>query len=144
MSQFSQDADWVAVPIAKFSHNTSPYGTRTFTWNHVNDRSDLFLTIRKNQVVDSTGNLAVRVLMLVSGGTIIFVLLASIATQLSLIIRQEEQDLTELVKFCDRFDASTGVDAPVDVVIKTPFLAMKFPKGVHTVFPFLETAIDGH
>lgn len=76
MSQLSsqiQDPDWVSVPIVKFSHNTSPYGTKSFVWVHVNTRNDLDLVIRNARVVDDYGNYQDRILMKITGGAEVLV-----------------------------------------------------------------------
>ena len=46
---------------------------------------------------------------------------------------QESQDLTKLVQYCNAFSPSSGEAHPVDVVVKSPFLAMKYPKTAQTV-----------
>ncbi|KAH6679669.1 hypothetical protein B0J14DRAFT_696905 [Halenospora varia] len=112
-----QDPIWTPISIAKFSHNTCPYGTRTFTWTHIGERSDLDLVFRSARVIDGLGNYAERLVMQVSAG----------AEQL------EYQDLGELVKFAKEYDSSSGAEHPVQIVIKSPFLAMRYPKTTNTV-----------
>ncbi len=76
MSQLSsqfQDPNWLSVPIWKFSHNTSPYGTRSFAWVHINNRTDLDLVIRNARVVDDYGNYQDRILMTITGGAEVLV-----------------------------------------------------------------------
>lgn len=71
MSQvFSQalDPDWVSLSIVKFSHNTSAYGTRTYTWNHISSRNDLDFVIRNARYVDGDAKNGTRVIMKVSAG----------------------------------------------------------------------------
>lgn len=71
MSQISSqglDPDWVSLSIVRFSHNTSPYGTRTYTWNHVNTRGDLDFVVRNARYFDEQGNHGTRVIMKVSAG----------------------------------------------------------------------------
>jgi hypothetical protein len=46
---------------------------------------------------------------------------------------QETQDLGQLVLLCREFDPATGTDYPVDVVVKSPFMAMRYPKTINTV-----------
>jgi hypothetical protein len=46
---------------------------------------------------------------------------------------QENQDLGHLVQFCQEFDLSTGAEHPVQVVVKCPFMAMRYPKTTNTV-----------
>lgn len=41
---------------------------------------------------------------------------------------QEEQDLSELVDMTNSFSQAAGVE-PVQIVIKSPLLAMRYPKG---------------
>jgi hypothetical protein len=76
MSQLSsqvQDPNWVSVPVAKFSHNNSPYGTKSFIWIHINHRNDLDFVIRNARVVDDYGNFQDRILMKVTGGAEVLV-----------------------------------------------------------------------
>ncbi len=76
MSQLSsqaQDPNWVSVPIMKFSHNTSPYGTKTFVWDHVNHRNDLDLVIRNARAVDDYGSYQDRILIKITGGAEVLV-----------------------------------------------------------------------
>jgi hypothetical protein len=72
MSQASSqihDSNWVSLPIVKFSHNTSPYATRNFVWNHVGARNDLDFIVRDMRVIDDQGNYTNRVLMKITAGT---------------------------------------------------------------------------
>lgn len=64
-----QGPNWVSIPIAKFSHNTSHYATRNFVWNHVGARNDLDFNVRDMKVVDEHGNYANRVFMRITAGT---------------------------------------------------------------------------
>jgi hypothetical protein len=71
MSQLSslvQDPNWISIPFAKFSHNTSPYGTRNFIWSHVSQRNDLDLIVRNDRVVDEYGNYSNRVVLKITAG----------------------------------------------------------------------------
>ncbi|CZR52372.1 uncharacterized protein PAC_02249 [Phialocephala subalpina] len=120
MSQTSSqalDPDWVSLSIVKFSHNTSPYGTKTYTWSHISTRPDLDIVIRNARCVDEQGKHDTRVIMKVSAGADVM----------------ETQDLLELVRFCQQFNPSTGAEHPVEIAIKSPFLAMRYPKTVNTV-----------
>jgi hypothetical protein len=58
---------------------------------------------------------------------------AEFATENTLTHDQETQDLGQLVSFCQEFDPATGVEHPIDIVVKSPFMAMKYPKAVNTV-----------
>jgi len=74
MSQISsQDPNWVSIPIAKYSHNTSPYGTRHFVWNHVGVRNDLDFIVRDTRVIDENGNYANRIVMKITAGADVLV-----------------------------------------------------------------------
>jgi len=74
MSQISsQDPYWVSVPIAKYSHNTSPYSTRRFVWNHVGVRNDLDFIVRDTRVIDENGNYANRIVMKITAGADVLV-----------------------------------------------------------------------
>lgn len=76
MSQISSQSlgpDWVSVSIAKFSHNTSPYGTKTYTWNHISTRNDLDFVIRNARCVDEEGKQDTRIIMKVTAGAEIIV-----------------------------------------------------------------------
>jgi hypothetical protein len=71
MSQVSsqgQDLNLVSISFAKFSHNTSLYGSRNFIWNHIGQRDDLDLIIRNTRLIDEYGNYATRVLMKITAG----------------------------------------------------------------------------
>jgi hypothetical protein len=46
---------------------------------------------------------------------------------------QESQDLAELVRYCRESDPSSRAENPVDVVVKNPFIAMRYPKAIGTV-----------
>lgn len=76
MSQFYSQAPGphsISVPIAKFSHNITPCGTKSFVWTHINNRKDLDLVIRNASVVDDCGNYQDCILMKVTGGAEILV-----------------------------------------------------------------------
>ena len=62
------DPNWLSIPFAKFSHNSSPYGTRYFTWNHVGARNDLDFVLRNTRVADENGNFHTRILMKINAG----------------------------------------------------------------------------
>ena len=47
-----QDPTWLSIPFAKFSHDTSPNGTRKIPWIHVAARNDLDFNIRNVRVED--------------------------------------------------------------------------------------------
>lgn len=69
----AQDANWVSIPFAKFSHNTSPYGTRNITWSHVNYRSDLDLVVRNTRVTDDYGIHSTKFIMKITAGAEVLV-----------------------------------------------------------------------
>lgn len=78
MSQISsqaqtQEPNWVSIPFAKYSHNSSPIGTRNFIWNHVGLRNDLDFIVRDTRVIDETGNYANRIVMKITVGADILV-----------------------------------------------------------------------
>lgn len=84
MSQLSQiqDPNWVSIPLAKFSHNTCPYGTTSFVWVHVQNKNDLDLVIRKARVVNSLGNYEEQIGMKVASRAEILVrILLNLLTQ---------------------------------------------------------------
>ncbi|KAF4637206.1 hypothetical protein G7Y89_g877 [Cudoniella acicularis] len=112
-----QDPVWASISIAKFSHNTCPYGTRTFTWTHVGERNDLDLVFRSVRVVDDQGNFTERLFLKITAGAELL----------------ESQDLGALVKSEKEYDPLSGVEHPVQVVVKCPFLAMRYPKNTNTV-----------
>ena len=62
------DPTWLSIPFAKFSHNSCPYGTRNFTWNHVGARNDLDFILRHTRVADENGNFHMRILMKINAG----------------------------------------------------------------------------
>lgn len=62
------DPDLISLSVAKFSHNTSPYGTRTYTWNHISTRSDLLFVIRNARCIDEQGKQETRVIMKIAAG----------------------------------------------------------------------------
>jgi hypothetical protein len=62
------ESNLVSVPFVKFSHNTSPYGSRNFIWNHIGQRDDLNLIIQNNRVIDGQGNYAPRVMLKITAG----------------------------------------------------------------------------
>ena len=78
MSQVSsqvQDPNWASIPFAKFSHNTSQFGTRNFVWNHAGARNDLDLIVRSVRLVDEQGNYSSRIVLKVTAGAEILVCL---------------------------------------------------------------------
>ncbi|KAG0645858.1 hypothetical protein D0Z07_7961 [Hyphodiscus hymeniophilus] len=120
MSQSSSqalDPSWVSVSFAKFSHNSSPYGARNFTWHHVGSRNDLDVVLRNTRLVDENGNFCNRLFMKISAGS----------------EELEQQDLYELLQYLQAFDPSSGGECPVQVVVKSPFLAMRYPKSANIV-----------
>ena len=64
----AKSLDWIVVPIAKFSHNSCPVGTRNFVWNHVSLREDMDIVFQTSRMVDDLGNLANRVVMKITAG----------------------------------------------------------------------------
>jgi hypothetical protein len=46
---------------------------------------------------------------------------------------QETQDLAELARYFRESDPSSRAENPVDVVVKNPFIAMRYPKSISTV-----------
>lgn len=60
------------IPIAKFSHNTCPVGTRHFTWTHTL-RSDLDFTLQEVRVVDELGRRRAGVVLTIAAGAEVFV-----------------------------------------------------------------------
>ncbi|RKF55437.1 hypothetical protein OnM2_089030 [Erysiphe neolycopersici] len=117
MSSQIQDPIWASFPLVKFSHHTGPNGIRSYTWTHINYRNDLEFTLRDVRLVDENGNYETRAWMRVTGGVEVL----------------ESQDLSQLVKFCQEFSSPTAGEHPIDTVIKSPFLAMKYPKTTETV-----------
>lgn len=63
-----------SISIAKFSHNTCPYGTQNFVWTHVANRNDLDFIVRRTRVVDEHGNFNERLVMKISAGAELLVL----------------------------------------------------------------------
>jgi hypothetical protein len=68
LSSLDQDPKWISAPIARFSHNTSPYATKSFVWTHVNNRKDMSFVIRNSRVVDDYGNFQDLILMKIVAG----------------------------------------------------------------------------
>jgi hypothetical protein len=62
-----------AIPITRFSYNTSPLNTRTFTWAHVKDRTDLGLVLQEVQTIDNIGRQRAGVFMRIMAGTEVMV-----------------------------------------------------------------------
>lgn len=72
--------------------------------------------------------------MKVTGGAEVLVWeLVHLAAEATLTHGQETQDLGQLVTFCREFDPASGSEYPVDIVVKSPFMAMRYPKTVNTV-----------
>ncbi|POS85493.1 hypothetical protein EPUL_001989 [Erysiphe pulchra] len=117
MSSQIPDPVWASFPLVKFSHHTGPNGTRSYTWTHINYRNDLEFTLRDVRVVDENGNYETRAWMKITGGVEVL----------------ESQDLSQLVNFCQEFSSPTAGEHPIDTVVKSPFLAMKYPKTTETV-----------
>jgi len=126
-------ASSTTIPLAKFSHATCPPGARTFTWTHIGQRDDLSLVFCGARLVDRHGNLADRLLMKINAGAELLVRsMISVAEQLQLTCSgQETQDLGDLINYSREFDQSSGGEHPVQVVVRCPFLAMRYPKN-HT------------
>ncbi|KAH8601345.1 hypothetical protein B0O99DRAFT_667754 [Bisporella sp. PMI_857] len=112
MSQ-TPESTWACLPIVKFSHNSCPVGVRNFIWNHIGLRNDMDFVIQNAQVVDGLGNVATRVVLKVVAG----------ADTLEL------QDLGELIKICRDNMQPSGAEHPVQVVTRSPFLAMRYPQA---------------
>ncbi|KAE9380722.1 hypothetical protein N431DRAFT_395907 [Stipitochalara longipes BDJ] len=74
------------------------------------------LVIRNSRVVDDHGNYQDRILMKITAGVELL----------------ETQDLGQLVTYCQDFDPTTGKERPVDIVVKSPFMAMRYPKTINT------------
>jgi hypothetical protein len=79
MSQVSQaqDANWAAVPVAKFSHSTLPIGAQNITWTHLNNRNDIDLVIRSTQVFDGAPHHLPQILMNITVGVEVLVRISS-------------------------------------------------------------------
>ncbi|RDL37044.1 uncharacterized protein BP5553_04477 [Venustampulla echinocandica] len=101
-----------ALPFAKFSHATCAYDVSTFTWCHVSGRDDLRLVFHAGGTVDKHGNHVESLVMDIHAGAELL----------------ESQDLGELVELSKGFGSSTEPARPVQVVIKCPCLAMRYPK----------------
>lgn len=133
VSQFA-DPNWVSLSIVKFSHNTCPYGSKTYVWSHVANRKDLDFVVRNVSIVDDHGNYQDRILMKISAGVQVLVCqTAHMVSGLQLTHDQETQDLCQLVTYCRQFDPAGGAEHPVEIVVKSPFMAMRYPKTVNTV-----------
>ena len=79
LSSHAQDPTWVSVPIAKFSHNTSPYGVKSFVWTHIDHRKDMSLVIRNSRIVDEDGNFQDRTVMKITAGAELLVCSIAVA-----------------------------------------------------------------
>ncbi|KAI1006409.1 hypothetical protein K3495_g1815 [Podosphaera aphanis] len=117
MSSRIPSLNFATLPLLKFSHHTGPYGTRSHTWTHISHRNDLNFVLRDVRLIDDFGNYDTRRWMKVTGGFEIL----------------ESQDLSQLVKFSQEHSSSSGSDHPIEIVVKAPFLAMKYPKTKITV-----------
>ncbi|KAG9241257.1 hypothetical protein BJ878DRAFT_428510 [Calycina marina] len=105
--------DWVVVPLAKFSHNTCSAGTRNIVWSHVSLRDDLDIVFQNSKFVDGFGNVVNRIIMKITAGSELL----------------ETQDLGDLVRICRSMPETTaGADHPVQIVVKSPFLAVRYPQ----------------
>ncbi|CAG8959027.1 hypothetical protein HYFRA_00012187 [Hymenoscyphus fraxineus] len=109
----SQDPNCTTIPFAKFSHVTCASGVTSFTWTHVGERDDLNLVFYSVRQFDDNGNRNERLYMKITAGAELL----------------ESQDLGDLVRIWKQHDPSKGGDTPIQVVIKCPFLAMRFPKS---------------
>jgi hypothetical protein len=120
---------WVVIPIAKFSHNLSPSNVKNFTWSHISHRNDLDLVLQNVRVVDDVGNRRDGIIMKITAGADVMVSHPP-QSLLNLFpdIIQETQELGELVDIHREYTPCLGSEHPVEVVIKDPFLAMRYPK----------------
>lgn len=67
------DPNLVSIPFIKFSHNTSPCGSRNFIWNHIGQRDDLDLVIQNSEIIDEQGNYATRITLKITAGVEVLV-----------------------------------------------------------------------
>lgn len=75
MSQLSSeplDSSCVAVPIEKFSHNTSRVETKTYTWSHIH-QNDLSCSVRNVRVFNDVGVFTTKKFLRISAGAKILV-----------------------------------------------------------------------
>ncbi|KUJ12432.1 uncharacterized protein LY89DRAFT_722057 [Mollisia scopiformis] len=68
VSSQALDPDWISLSIAKFSYNTSPHGTKTYTWNHITTRPDLSFVIRNVRSISADREQEARVVMKITAG----------------------------------------------------------------------------
>lgn len=71
-----EDPIYISTSIAKFSHNTCPLGTRSFTWTHTGARNDIDFIVRRTRVVDEHGNFNERLVMKITAGAELLVMAA--------------------------------------------------------------------
>ncbi|TQS36672.1 hypothetical protein Golomagni_02869 [Golovinomyces magnicellulatus] len=116
MSSQVADPIWASFPLIKFSHHTGPNGTRSHVWTHINYRNDLKFILRDIRIVDDYGNYETRSWMKIIGGTEVM----------------ESQDLSQLVNISQNFSSSLGVEHPIEIVVRSPFLAMRYPKNANS------------
>ncbi|RKF74566.1 hypothetical protein GcM1_238002 [Golovinomyces cichoracearum] len=116
MSSQAADPIWTSFPLIKFSHHTGPNGSRSHAWTHINYRNDLELILRDIRIIDDYGNYETRSWMKVVGGTEVM----------------ESQDLSQLVNLSQEFSSSLGMEHPIEIVVRSPFLAMRYPKTANS------------
>ncbi|RKF81108.1 hypothetical protein GcM3_039012 [Golovinomyces cichoracearum] len=132
MSSQAADPIWTSFPLIKFSHHTGPNGSRSHAWTHINYRNDLKLILRDIRIIDDYGNYETRSWMKVVGGTEVMVNKDHIHdfSKISMLSNsfQESQDLSQLVNLSQEFSSSLGIEHPIEIVVRSPFLAMRYPK----------------
>lgn len=88
-------------------------------------RSDLDFSLQEVRVIDGHGNERAGVVLNIAAGAEVFV------SYLTVVLNnpdsvQEAQELLELVEI---HQAAADGERPVEMVVKSPFLAMRYPKG---------------
>ncbi|RKF65017.1 hypothetical protein GcC1_126004 [Golovinomyces cichoracearum] len=136
MSSQAADPIWTSFPLIKFSHHTGPNGSRSHAWTHINYRDDLELILRDIRIIDDYGNYETRSWMKVVGGTEVMVNKDHIHdfSKISMLSNsfQESQDLSQLVNLSQEFSSSLGIEHPIEIVVRSPFLAMRYPKTANS------------
>ncbi|KAH8816124.1 hypothetical protein F5884DRAFT_209779 [Xylogone sp. PMI_703] len=112
----SQGSILASIPFTKFSHTTNSLEAVKFTWNHIG-RSDLDFVVHKSRIALGDGSHGSQTIMKVTAGADIL----------------EEQNLDSLVHCLQGYNASKVSECPVQLVVKSPFMAMRYPKDTHTV-----------